>query len=204
MSNTTTCPSCLRPLRIPDTLVGQQAKCPACGTIFLAKLDPDPPTTPASAPSAPPGEPESKPAPPPAPARDRENRRPDEDRPVRRRREEDDEDDDYDDRPRRKRRDNFVDHRGGLILALGICSFVMSPIPFGQIAWWLGNNDMAEIRAGRMDPEGEGLTQIGRILGMVSSLMALFFLLLGCLGFCLIFGLTARAGAIFLLLSRMN
>jgi hypothetical protein len=63
-------------------------------------------------------------------------------------------------------------HRGVLILVLGIlgltaCAFCA---PF---AWYMGNNDLKEIRAGRMDPEGEQMTNIGRILGMIGSALML-------------------------------
>src|SRR5947209_6123436 len=30
------CPSCKHPLRVPDTLLGQMVKCPACGLTFTA------------------------------------------------------------------------------------------------------------------------------------------------------------------------
>jgi hypothetical protein len=200
MSNTTTCPSCKRPLRIPDELVGQQVKCPACGTTFAANRDREEP-------AAPPEREREREAPQRRPDRREEDRparrqrdeeeddRPrrqrdeEEDRPRRRRDEEeddrprrrDDHDEDYDDRPRRRRRrDDFEDHRGTLILILGICSFVVAPIPFGPIAWFLGNSDLKEIRAGRMDPEGESSTQIGRILGMIATLLFLFVILIVC------------------------
>jgi hypothetical protein len=35
----------------------------------------------------------------------------------------------------------------------------------------MGNNDLKEIRAGRMDPEGEQMTNIGRILGMIATIL---------------------------------
>src|SRR5262245_45878044 len=34
MPTQTTCPSCHRPLRVPDNLIGQDVKCPGCQTIF--------------------------------------------------------------------------------------------------------------------------------------------------------------------------
>jgi hypothetical protein len=79
-------------------------------------------------------------------------------------------------------------HRGGMILAFGILSWVLCFI-FGIVAWVMGNADLAEMRAGRMDPSGEGLTQAGRILGMVHILLfivgmllfVVFFILAGAL-----------------------
>jgi hypothetical protein len=35
----------------------------------------------------------------------------------------------------------------------------------------MGNNDLAEMRAGRMDPEGEGLTNAGRICGIIGTIL---------------------------------
>ena len=61
-------------------------------------------------------------------------------------------------------------HRGGLILALGILGIVCCFI-CGIIAWVMGNNDLREIDAGRMDPSGRGLTQAGKICGMVSVIL---------------------------------
>jgi len=58
-------------------------------------------------------------------------------------------------------------HRGTTILVLGILGIVCCFI-CGIIAWVMGNNDLKEIDAGIMDPEGRGLTQAGKICGMVS------------------------------------
>jgi hypothetical protein len=58
-------------------------------------------------------------------------------------------------------------HRGTTVLVLGIiglaCCFIA-----GIIAWVMGKNDMAEMDAGSMDPAGRGLTQAGKICGMIS------------------------------------
>ena len=37
----------------------------------------------------------------------------------------------------------------------------------------MGNGDLKEIRAGSMDPSGEQLTNIGRILGMIGTILIL-------------------------------
>jgi hypothetical protein len=63
-------------------------------------------------------------------------------------------------------------HRGGLILAFGIIGLVIC-LPFGIAAWVMGNNDLREIEAGRMDPTGEGLTRSGRIVGIIACCLAL-------------------------------
>jgi hypothetical protein len=69
-------------------------------------------------------------------------------------------------------------HRGGLILALGILGIVCCFI-CGIIAWVMGNNDMREMDAGRMDPSGRGLTQAGKICGMVSVILQIIGLVMG-------------------------
>ncbi|MCL4177337.1 MAG: DUF4190 domain-containing protein [Verrucomicrobia bacterium] len=73
-------------------------------------------------------------------------------------------------------------HRGVLILVFGILGLVLC-FPFGIAAWIMGNGDLSEIRGGRMDPTGEGLTQAGRICGIVATVLAIlgvlvFFLML--------------------------
>jgi serine/threonine protein kinase len=91
------------------------------------------------------------------------------DRPGRRQREDED-----DHRPRSSRRcrgrGDYAPHRGTLIFVLGILGlvpFMCFPFVFGPIAWILGNNDLAAMRAGRMDPEGESKTTTGRMCGMI-------------------------------------
>src|SRR5262245_26965826 len=157
---TISCPTCGKMLNVPADLLGKKVKCSACQGIFTAEA-------------------ESAPAPPPPPPREEEAERPsqrreparraadeeeEEDRPRRRRRDEDDLDED---RPRRRR---YKEHRGTLILVMGILGLLVCG-PLGIAAWVMGNGDMREIRAGRMDPEGEGTTNVGRILGMVSTIM---------------------------------
>jgi hypothetical protein len=61
-------------------------------------------------------------------------------------------------------------HRGGLILALGILGLVCCFI-CGIIAWVMGSNDLKEMAASRMDPSGQGLTQAGKVCGMVSVIL---------------------------------
>ncbi len=77
-------------------------------------------------------------------------------------------------------------HRGGLILALGIISWAVSCPIFGICAWVMGSSDLREMRAGRMDATGAGLTQAGQIIGMLHAMLTIvvivifvFVLLLG-------------------------
>ncbi len=68
-------------------------------------------------------------------------------------------------------------HRGGLILALGILGLVCCFI-CGIIAWVMGSNDLKEMAAGRMDPAGQGLTQAGKICGMISVILQIIGLVI--------------------------
>ena len=72
--------------------------------------------------------------------------------------------------------------RGGLVLALGILSLTTSCFILGIIAWVMGNNDLADMDAGVMNPTERGLTNAGRIIGMISTILAIigigFFILI--------------------------
>ena len=61
-------------------------------------------------------------------------------------------------------------HRGTAILVLGIISLLPICVGWilGIIAWVMGNTDLREMDAGRMDPSGRGNTQAGKICGMIS------------------------------------
>lgn len=61
-------------------------------------------------------------------------------------------------------------HRGVMILVLGILGLVVCQ-PIGIAAWVMGNGDLREMDAGRMDPEGRGLTQAGKICGIISVVL---------------------------------
>ncbi|MCH6550651.1 MAG: DUF4190 domain-containing protein [Planctomycetes bacterium] len=67
-------------------------------------------------------------------------------------------------------------HRGAMILVFGILGIVICLI-FGIVAWVMGNGDLAAMREGTMDASGEGLTQAGKICGIISVVLA-------CLGAC--------------------
>jgi len=58
-------------------------------------------------------------------------------------------------------------HRGAVVLVLGILGITNCFI-LGIVAWVMANTDLAEMNAGRMDPSGRGLTQAGKILGIIS------------------------------------
>jgi hypothetical protein len=69
-----------------------------------------------------------------------------------------------------------------MILVFGILSLVVCQL-FGPFAWIMGNNDLAAIRAGRMDPEGEGMTQAGKICGIIGTVFLVISILIVCLYF---------------------
>lgn len=60
-------------------------------------------------------------------------------------------------------------HRGGMLLAFGICAWAVCAI-FGIIAFFMAKTDLAEMRAGIMDPAGEGMTKAGYYLGMINMI----------------------------------
>jgi hypothetical protein len=64
-------------------------------------------------------------------------------------------------------------HRGVLILVLGILSFFGCSIFTAIPAWVMGNADLKEMDAGTMDPSGRGLTQAGKILGIIAVVLAI-------------------------------
>lgn len=78
-----------------------------------------------------------------------------------------------------------------MILIFGIIGLVACVI-FAPVAWIMGNADMKEIRAGTMDPEGESLTNIGRILGIIGTVL---FLLGMCAWIPLMILMVAAGGA---------
>ncbi len=61
------------------------------------------------------------------------------------------------------------------VLVLGILSIVIGCAGWilGIIAWVMANGDLAEMASGQMDPSGRGLTQAGKVLGMVSVILHL-------------------------------
>ncbi|MDE2658394.1 MAG: hypothetical protein OSB61_13135 [Verrucomicrobiota bacterium] len=74
-------------------------------------------------------------------------------------------------------------HRGTLILVLGILSLTVCGFFTGIPAWIMGKGDLAKIKDGMMDPEGEGPTKAGMICGMIcciinAVLIGLFILLM--------------------------
>ncbi len=93
---------------------------------------------------------------------------------------------------RRRWRRDLKPHRGSTILTLGILSLVFAGFILGPIAWIMGNNDLAEMREGIMDAEGESNTNTGRILGMVATILYLVALGIALLLFLFVFSLAQQ------------
>jgi hypothetical protein len=181
MAEIISCPSCQRKLQVPETLEGQDVQCPTCSATFVARISPQAPPRRygSDRPAESAGDRWSQ----------REERQPAYDRPPEPPRP-------WDDRPPpgyggghggyddyARRRGPRTAHRGPTILILGILGLVVLPI-LCPIAWVMGNADMTEIRAGRMDPEGESMTQAGRVCGIVGTVV--YGLILCCCGFSLL------------------
>lgn len=61
---------------------------------------------------------------------------------------------------------------GVLILIFGILGLV-SCAPLGIAAWLMGNNDLHKMKQGIISRQEEGITQAGRILGIVATIIFL-------------------------------
>lgn len=87
-------------------------------------------------------------------------------------------------------------HRGGMILTLGVMAIVcnIACVP-GILAWVMGSADLKQMDAGRMDPEGRGLTQAGMIMGMIMTILNIIGIVLIVCYFVFIFVLLAGAAA---------
>ena len=81
-------------------------------------------------------------------------------------------------------------HRGVAVLVLGIIGIVLCFI-CGIIAWVMGKNDLKEMDAGTMDPAGRGMTNAGKICGMIGVILACVGLVFWLLG--MIFAVAAAA-----------
>ena len=203
------CPSCQTRLTVETGDLGSDVQCPTCNTVFKATR---PGATPPVPPPAPPKKSRFEDA-----GRREKDEEDDDDRPRKKRRNDDDDeeedrpskkrrddDDDEEDRPSKKRRDDDDDdrprnkkkrrrsggepHRGTTILILGILAFVGCGIFTAIPALVMANADLKKMDDGSMDEEGRSLTNIGRVLGLVSIVLTL-------LSTCGFVGLLALGGA---------
>jgi hypothetical protein len=85
-------------------------------------------------------------------------------------------------------------HRGTAILVLGIVGLVVGLFGSfccgifgiagcicGIIAWVMANKDLKEMSAGRMDATGRGMTQAGKICGIIGVILAIVMILISLL-----------------------
>lgn len=176
------CPKCSITLEVTENLLGQQVRCATCATVFEARVQEMVP--PRGASSDLPATSEEK--------TERHSDLDDADRTERRQRrwnpeaaDEDDDDDCY----RRRRRD-LEPHRGSTVVAMGALSLVLPfacgilgaliGVGLGIAAAMMGHRDLAKMRGGTMDPDGESSTKTGLILGYVGlGLSVLAFLACG-------------------------
>ena len=82
-------------------------------------------------------------------------------------------------------------HRGTLILVFGILGLLLCQV-FGIVAWVMGSGDLKAMDAGTMDPSGRGLTQAGKICGMIATIL-MILAILGALSFVALFGVASFA-----------
>ena len=68
---------------------------------------------------------------------------------------------------------HYAPHRGAMILTFGILGIACC-FPFGIAAWIMGNNDLQQIDAGQMDPTGKGITNAGKICGIIGTVLGIF------------------------------
>jgi predicted Zn finger-like uncharacterized protein len=189
----TTCPSCNKPLRVPDSLIGKNVKCPSCQTTFVVEVEggESPPPLPRES-RRDEGIREETPSR--RPARDEED---EDDRPSRRpvRRDDDDYqdddrggDEDFDEerpRRRRRRRRRSEPHRGGTVLGFGIASIIFAlccplvGIILGAVATILGGMDLSAMGAGRKDDSGRGQTMGGLVCGIIGIILGIINAILG-------------------------
>ena len=71
-------------------------------------------------------------------------------------------------------------HRATTILVLGILGLVICG-PLGIAAWIMGSGDLKEMDAGTMDPSGRGMTQAGKICGLIATVLLAIGILFGIL-----------------------
>ena len=88
-------------------------------------------------------------------------------------------------------------NRASTVLVLGILSLVIGCIGWimGIIAWSMANRDLREIDAGIMDPSGRGMTQAGKVCGMISVILHLLFLVIWLVWMVVVVGVIGAAAA---------
>lgn len=67
-------------------------------------------------------------------------------------------------------------HRGTQILIFGLLGF-LGILPLAPVAWWMGTKDVLKMNEGTMDRSGKTATEVGRFLGMFTTIVVLVALL---------------------------
>jgi hypothetical protein len=161
MAETIRCPRCARRLRAPELLPGDPVQCPGCGAIFAAPAPGAVPVAAGDGPAELEDGPVSVPGSPEAPF-------------------------DLDDEPpagvdRRRGRKRPAPHHARLIVTLGVIGLLTGAgLIVGPLAVLMARRDLAEMRAGRMDPSGRRATRFGLVC-------AAFALVLDLVVFCCCF-----------------
>lgn len=146
------CPQCQRKLNVPETMLGLRVRCPSCAVEFEARASSE--ATPGVvSPPVPSSAPPSEPL---------------------------DYDPDFGVPPERRK-----PHRGAAILTLGILGLSFSccsPVGWvlGGAALSMASADLYEIEMGRMNREGQGMTQAGKVCGIVAIAVSFVTTPLGC------------------------
>jgi hypothetical protein len=80
-----------------------------------------------------------------------------------------------------------------MILILGILSLMVC-MPLGILAWILGADDLKAMDAGTMDPGGRGTTNVGKILGIIGTIL-MILTIIGAILFVALVGIGAATAA---------
>ncbi len=166
MPVTVFCSACRRRLKVRDAALGRRVRCPACGEVFVARLEARTDEEEERRNQGSPGSDDDtytlqSDASPGASA----PRRRDEGSRRHRRRTISGPDDEYDDRR------GVRAHRGLLILTLGVLSVVLSCIPLagwilGAVSMSMGSADQHLMEERWMERSGHGMTKAGQICGI--------------------------------------
>ena len=88
-------------------------------------------------------------------------------------------------------------HRGITVMVLGAMGIITCLPFFSVVAWVMGSADLKKMARGQMDPEGFFLTRIGRICGIIGTILGVlwvgFFVTMFLLPFVMMFVQASRA-----------
>ena len=80
-----------------------------------------------------------------------------------------------------------------MILVFGILGLVLCQV-FGIVAWVMGSSDLKEMDAGTMDPSGRGMTQAGKVCGIVATILMILSVI-AAIAFIALFGFAGLSAA---------